>query len=66
MKSLIEQQINDLLFYDRHIRATLYKVNIDITDYAVIIKTLIELQNHIRRKQYEYECQSKKHGKIER
>jgi hypothetical protein len=63
MKSIIEQQIEDLLYYDRNIRATLYRVNIDITDYAVIIKTLIELQNHIRRKQYEYECQSKKSQK---
>jgi hypothetical protein len=63
MKSMIEQQIEDLLYYERNIRAILYRVSIDITDYIIIIKTLIELQNHIRRKQYEYECQSKKSQK---
>lgn len=60
MKTLIEQQIDDLLYYEKNIRTMLYRPNIDITDYATIIETLIELQNHIRRKQYENERQSKK------
>ena len=60
MKTLIEQQIEDLLRYENNIRTMLYKTNIDITDYAAIINTLIDLQNHIRRKQYENERQSKK------
>ena len=55
MKTLIEQQIEDLLYYEKNIRTMLYRPNIDITDYAKIIETLIELQNHIRRKQYENE-----------
>lgn len=60
MTTLIEQQIDDLLHYEKHIRAHLFHANIDITAYAAIIATLIELQNHIRRKQYDYERQNKK------
>lgn len=60
MTTLIERQIADLLQYETHIRAHLLSTNIDITDYAAIIAILIDLQNHIRRKQYEYERQNKK------
>ena len=60
MTTSIERQIDDLLQYETHIRAHLFSANIDITDYAAIIAVLIELQNHIRRKQYEYERQNKK------
>lgn len=60
MTTLIERQIDDLLQYEMHIRAQLLNTNIDITDYVAIIAILIELQNHIRRKQYDYERQNKK------
>ena len=60
MNTSTESQIADLLHYEKHIRAHLFKANIDITDYAAIIAILIELQNNIRRKQYDYERQNKK------